>query len=136
MPKLQKMATLILLIATLAACAAPGGKTAHLLELAELDLLALDSDPLRLARVQDNLNRLNLRAELKAGDELAVAVRPSTATKPSTVPMLNLLWCTVCGSVTGPSTSMAPWCTRVSTCSMSAAVSPAAPTANTAAGTR
>ena len=36
------------------ACAAPGGKTAHLLELADLDLLALDSDPLRLARVQEN----------------------------------------------------------------------------------
>ncbi len=50
------------------ACAAPGGKTAHLLELADLDLLALDSDPLRLARVQDTLNRLQLKAELKAGD--------------------------------------------------------------------
>ena len=50
------------------ACAAPGGKTAHLLELADLDLLALDSDPLRLARVQDTLNRLHLKAELKAGD--------------------------------------------------------------------
>jgi 16S rRNA (cytosine967-C5)-methyltransferase len=50
------------------ACAAPGGKTAHLLELADLDLLALDSDPLRLARVQDNLNRLHLKAELKVGD--------------------------------------------------------------------
>jgi 16S rRNA (cytosine967-C5)-methyltransferase len=50
------------------ACAAPGGKTAHLLERAELDLLALDSDPLRLARVQDTLKRLQLRAELKAGD--------------------------------------------------------------------
>ena len=50
------------------ACAAPGGKTAHLLELAELDLLALDSDPLRLARVQDTLNRLRLHAELRAGD--------------------------------------------------------------------
>ena len=50
------------------ACAAPGGKTAHLLELAELDLLALDSDPARLARVQETLNRLQLRAELKAGD--------------------------------------------------------------------
>jgi len=50
------------------ACAAPGGKTAHLLELAELDLLALDSDPLRLARVQDTLNRLQLKARLKAGD--------------------------------------------------------------------
>jgi 16S rRNA (cytosine967-C5)-methyltransferase len=50
------------------ACAAPGGKTAHLLELAELDLLALDSDPLRLARVQDTLNRLALKARLAAGD--------------------------------------------------------------------
>jgi 16S rRNA (cytosine967-C5)-methyltransferase len=50
------------------ACAAPGGKTAHLLELADLDLLALDSDPLRLARVQDNLNREQLHAELKTGD--------------------------------------------------------------------
>ena len=50
------------------ACAAPGGKTAHLLELAELDLLALDSDPVRLTRVQDTLNRLQLKARLKAGD--------------------------------------------------------------------
>jgi 16S rRNA (cytosine967-C5)-methyltransferase len=50
------------------ACAAPGGKTAHLLELAELDLLALDADPLRLARVQENLNRLHLAATLRAGD--------------------------------------------------------------------
>ena len=50
------------------ACAPPGGKTAHLLELAELDLLALDSDPLRLARVQETLNRLHLHAQLKAGD--------------------------------------------------------------------
>jgi 16S rRNA (cytosine967-C5)-methyltransferase len=50
------------------ACAAPGGKTAHLLELADLDVLALDADPVRLARVQDTLNRLQLRATLKAGD--------------------------------------------------------------------
>ena len=58
------------------ACAAPGGKTAHLLEHADLDLLALDSDPLRLARVQETLNRLqlqaasrvDLRVELRAGD--------------------------------------------------------------------
>ena len=54
------------------ACAAPGGKTAHLLELADIDLLALDSDPLRLARVQDTLNRMQFpsstRAELKAAD--------------------------------------------------------------------
>ncbi len=50
------------------ACAAPGGKTAHLLELAELDLLALDSDTARLARVSENLGRLQLKARLVAGD--------------------------------------------------------------------
>ncbi len=55
------------------ACAAPGGKTAHLLELAELDLLALDSDAARLTRVQDSLNRLHLAATLKAGDARAPA---------------------------------------------------------------
>jgi 16S rRNA (cytosine967-C5)-methyltransferase len=50
------------------ACAAPGGKTGHLLELADLDLLALDGDALRLGRVRDNLERLRLRAELFAAD--------------------------------------------------------------------
>jgi 16S rRNA (cytosine967-C5)-methyltransferase len=55
------------------ACAAPGGKTAHLLELADLDLLALDSDPVRLQRVQETLNRLQLQAELKAADARDVA---------------------------------------------------------------
>jgi 16S rRNA (cytosine967-C5)-methyltransferase len=42
------------------ACAAPGGKTAHLLERHALKLTALDSDPLRLARVAENLGRLRL----------------------------------------------------------------------------
>ena len=42
------------------ACAAPGGKTAHLLERADLDLVALDSDPARLDRVGQNLQRLGL----------------------------------------------------------------------------
>jgi len=55
------------------ACAAPGGKTAQLLELADIDLLALDSDPKRLARVGDTLRRLRLQAELKAGDAGAPA---------------------------------------------------------------
>ncbi len=50
------------------ACAAPGGKTAHLLELADLDVLALDSDPKRLARVDDTLARLQLAARTRAGD--------------------------------------------------------------------
>ncbi|WMD19557.1 16S rRNA (cytosine(967)-C(5))-methyltransferase RsmB [Achromobacter seleniivolatilans] len=53
------------------ACAAPGGKTAHLLELAEVDLLALDADAERLTRVEQNLDRLRLaskRVKLKAAD--------------------------------------------------------------------
>ncbi len=50
------------------ACAAPGGKTAHLLELADLDVLALDNDPARLAKVAETLARLGLHARLRAGD--------------------------------------------------------------------
>lgn len=50
------------------ACAAPGGKTGHILESAEIDLLALDSDPARLARISENLQRLQLKASVKAGD--------------------------------------------------------------------
>jgi len=43
------------------ACAAPGGKTAHLLETAEMrELWAIDSDAGRLQRVRDNLHRLQL----------------------------------------------------------------------------
>jgi 16S rRNA (cytosine967-C5)-methyltransferase len=55
------------------ACAAPGGKTAHLLESADLDLLALDADPQRLARVAATLQRLKLQAELRPGDARAPA---------------------------------------------------------------
>lgn len=50
------------------ACAAPGGKTAHLLERAELDLLALDLKPSRCKRVTENLDRLGLSAAIKAAD--------------------------------------------------------------------
>lgn len=50
------------------ACAAPGGKTAHLLEMADLDLLALDMDPVRCERIGDNLRRLGLSADLRAMD--------------------------------------------------------------------
>lgn len=50
------------------ACAAPGGKTAHLLEAADLDLLALDRDAERLRRVDDTLQRLGLSARLLAAD--------------------------------------------------------------------
>lgn len=57
------------------ACAAPGGKTTHLLELAdgELDLTALDISAGRLEQVAGNLARLGQRATLLAGD----ACRPS-----------------------------------------------------------
>lgn len=58
------------------ACAAPGGKAAHLLERdASLRLLALDSDPLRLRRVEGNLGRLGLggAAQARAADATAPA---------------------------------------------------------------
>ncbi len=50
------------------ACAAPGGKTAHLLEQFSLELTAVDKDAKRLQRVADNLHRLHLQAKLVAGD--------------------------------------------------------------------
>jgi len=55
------------------ACAAPGGKTAHLLEAADLDLLALDIDAGRARRIEENLQRLHLRAEVKVADCQAVS---------------------------------------------------------------
>jgi len=48
------------------ACAAPGGKTCHILELAKVELTAIDSDPKRLLRIEENLARLGLSATLKA----------------------------------------------------------------------
>ena len=50
------------------ACAAPGGKTGHLLECADLDLVALDVDSKRLPKIEENLKRLQLSATLKAFD--------------------------------------------------------------------
>lgn len=50
------------------ACAAPGGKLAHILENANVRLTALDSDVRRLARIEENLKRLGLAAEVRAGD--------------------------------------------------------------------
>jgi 16S rRNA (cytosine967-C5)-methyltransferase len=55
------------------ACAAPGGKTAHLLETLELlggeaQLTALDIDPSRVALIADNLRRLRRHAHLAVGD--------------------------------------------------------------------
>ena len=50
------------------ACAAPGGKASHILESADVDLLALDRDPQRLPRMLENFARLGLRADVRAGD--------------------------------------------------------------------
>jgi 16S rRNA (cytosine967-C5)-methyltransferase len=55
------------------ACAAPGGKTAHLLEYAAnkglgIEVFALDIDAARCQRIEDNLQRLQLRAHIVVAD--------------------------------------------------------------------
>ena len=51
------------------ACAAPGGKTGHLLECDPLaQVLALDVDPVRCERIQQNLDRLKVKAQIVAAD--------------------------------------------------------------------
>jgi len=50
------------------ACAAPGGKTAHMLELEDIQLTALDADATRCKLVERNLARLGLTARLLAAD--------------------------------------------------------------------
>ncbi|MFY8015977.1 MAG: 16S rRNA (cytosine(967)-C(5))-methyltransferase RsmB, partial [Limnohabitans sp.] len=51
------------------ACAAPGGKTGHLLECApQAQVLALEVDPQRCQRIHDNLDRLKVKAEVLAAD--------------------------------------------------------------------
>jgi 16S rRNA (cytosine967-C5)-methyltransferase len=56
------------------ACAAPGGKTAHLLEISDASVTAVDNDDARLARVRANLERLHLDAGVVCGD----AAQPHT----------------------------------------------------------
>ena len=50
------------------ACAAPGGKAAHLLERADCQLTALDVDPLRCTRIAQTLTRLGLHAKVLVAD--------------------------------------------------------------------
>ena len=50
------------------ACAAPGGKSGHLLECAQLELTALDADAGRCARLERNLARLGLHARVMNAD--------------------------------------------------------------------
>jgi 16S rRNA (cytosine967-C5)-methyltransferase len=54
------------------ACSAPGGKAAHILERADVDLLALDVEDARLERVRSSFSRLGLAARVARGD----AARP------------------------------------------------------------
>ncbi|HLA75438.1 MAG TPA: 16S rRNA (cytosine(967)-C(5))-methyltransferase RsmB [Gammaproteobacteria bacterium] len=58
------------------ACAAPGGKTCHILESqpALAELVAIDCDAQRVARIAENLQRLQLQATLVVGD----AAQPAT----------------------------------------------------------
>ncbi len=56
------------------ACAAPGGKSAHILELADVRLLSLDSDAQRLQKLRSNFARLKIETTWKRAD----ATRPST----------------------------------------------------------
>lgn len=54
------------------ACAAPGGKTGHMLELEpSLRVTALDAEERRLGRVRENLARLNVNANIVCGDGTA-----------------------------------------------------------------
>ena len=50
------------------ACAAPGGKAAHILEAADVMLTALDKDEARLKRVAENFARLKVKGRLVTGD--------------------------------------------------------------------
>ena len=56
------------------ACAAPGGKTAHLLEIAEVEVTALDVDPVRCERIRETLQRIGLQARVVVAD----AANPAT----------------------------------------------------------
>ncbi len=54
------------------ACAAPGGKTAHLLERFRLDMTALEIDTQRTRRIHENLDRLGLSARVLTADALDI----------------------------------------------------------------
>jgi 16S rRNA (cytosine967-C5)-methyltransferase len=55
------------------ACAAPGGKTGHLLELVDASVTALEIDPVRAQRIGQNLGRLGLSARILTADAQQVA---------------------------------------------------------------
>jgi len=54
------------------ACSAPGGKTGHMLEIADIELVSIDQEKERLYKVKENLERLQLHAHLKCADLTAI----------------------------------------------------------------
>jgi len=54
------------------ACSAPGGKTGHMLEIADIKLVSIDQQKERLNKVKENLERLQLHAQLKCADLTAI----------------------------------------------------------------
>ena len=73
-PLLLNGLNLISKLRVLDACAAPGGKTAHLLEIADCDVTALDIDAVRCDLIQQNLDRIGLSAKIIVAD----ASKPNT----------------------------------------------------------
>lgn len=55
------------------ACAAPGGKTAHLLEVCDAEVLALEVDPVRVPKIHQTLVRLGLQAKVLNADAAETA---------------------------------------------------------------
>lgn len=52
------------------ACAAPGGKTGHLLELSDAQVQAIELDSKRVQRISENLQRLQLQADVRCASVL------------------------------------------------------------------
>ena len=50
------------------ACAAPGGKSAHILESAQVDLLSLDNSASRSRQIEENYSRLGLEGDVRVSD--------------------------------------------------------------------
>lgn len=61
------------------ACAAPGGKTGHLLEIGgDISLTAVDQSPVRADRIRQNLDRLGAKAQIEVADATAWAAETSS----------------------------------------------------------
>lgn len=82
------------------ACAAPGGKTAHLLELGQgaVEVTALEVDPIRAARIGQTLQRLQLSATVLVADAGAPGIWPDAARQPYDAILLDAP-CTASGIV-------------------------------------